>query len=556
MQKRPNWLKELCPAVFILAIWTCALLAIDPRGEFMVNDDWGYVKSLQALADHGKIIATGWGHGGPALIVHILWGWLFSSLFGYSMTTLRVSVLVMGVLGSFSLYFLLCSIKLPRYLALLGTLTLILNPLFLSQNFTFMTDITFTSLAAMSLLVLHLGVEKDRRSFIYAGLALATASILTRQIGIVIPLAFMASCWLIPQGRRLGPLRMTIAALLITFVPWLAWESFLSATGSTPVTHHEVFNNIVGQFVRKGWRDYLVFISSELFQVALCYSVFLVSPLVILFSTIRPQKRSTTIAISLYFSCAALFEAAILGGILRPPVVFFRNVITNFGIGPLLFKDTYLLHHARLTTLPTSIYYLLIILTIPMLIFVLTLMVRFIQRLFRSSDISFIGFLSLLSSLLYLGIITLTGFHDRYLIPVCLFFIIWILTEWIRQPESPSYVSLAAALVLLAANGSFAIAGTHDLMATKRAALKAHNYLLLDLKVNPCHVDGGFEFNGYYCYQQNFESKPHLSWWWVDREDYLVALGTLPEYDTVKTYPIERWLGSDGAIYLLKPIHP
>lgn len=520
----------------------------------MVNDDWGYVKSLQALADHGKVIATGWGPGGPALIVHILWGWLFSTLFGYSMTTLRVSILVMGVLGSFSLYFLLSSLKPPRYLALLGTLTLILNPLFLSQNFTFMTDITFTSLAAMSLLVLHLGVEKGRNSFIYAGLALAAAGILTRQIGIVIPLAFMACCWLTPPGRRLGALRMTVAALLITFVPWLAWESFLSATGSTPVTQHEVFNNIVGHFVRKGWRDYLVFIFSLLFQVALCYSVFLVSPMVVLFSGAWLQKRSVKVIMSLYFLGAALFEAAILGGLLHPPVIFFKNVITNFGIGPLLFKDTYLLHLARLTVLPAPAYYLIIIVTIPMVIFVLTLFVDFLQRLFRRDDVSFIGLLALLSSILYLGIITLTGFHDRYLIPLCLFLIIWLLTEWQRQPGSLSYASLTAALLFLAVNGGFAVAGTHDFMATKRAALKAHNYLLLDLQVNPCHVDGGFEFNGYHCYQQSVVSKPPLSWWWVEREDYLVALGTLPEYDTVKTYPIERWLGADGAIYLLKPI--
>ena len=51
------------------------------------------------------MIATGWGRGGPSVTFHLLWGWLFSILFGFSLTTLRVSVLVLGIAGTFGMFF-------------------------------------------------------------------------------------------------------------------------------------------------------------------------------------------------------------------------------------------------------------------------------------------------------------------------------------------------------------------------------------------------------------------------------------------------------------------
>ena len=160
-------------SALVVLIWGILIVLVDPRGAFMVNDDWSFVRSLEALRQ-GRLIATGWGPegapGGPSLIVHLLWGWLFSFLFGSSMTSLRASVLTMGALASMSLFVLLRSLKTPVWLALLSTLTLILNPLFLSQSFSFMTDVTFTGLAASALLALHLGMEKGRLSWLCGGL--------------------------------------------------------------------------------------------------------------------------------------------------------------------------------------------------------------------------------------------------------------------------------------------------------------------------------------------------------------------------------------------------
>ncbi len=90
-------------------------------------------------------------------------------------------------------------------------------------------------------------------------------------------------------------------------------------------------------------------------------------------------------------------------------------------------------------------------------------------------------------------------------------------------------------------------------MEMKRSLKQAQDYLVYDLKADPCHIDGGFEFNGYHCASKDFKPVKDLSWWWVSREDYVLTLGPLPGYRTVRTFPFHRILGNNGAVHVLQP---
>ncbi len=162
--------------------------------------------------------------------------------------------------------------------------------------------------------------------------------------------------------------------------------------------------------------------------------------------------------------------------------------------------------------------------------------------------------LALLAGLIYLGIITPGGFHDRYLIPVCVFFIIWIVADfeprW-GQLLRPS--ALLAGLPSLLILASVAVLGTHDFMDMKRSLKQAQDYVVRQLDVKPCEIDGGLEFNGYHCYSPGFKPQNGLSWWWVRKEDYLITLGPLPRYHVVRTFTFKRYIGPDGAVFVLKP---
>ena len=560
-------MKNWFPWVTLLLVWAIIIAVVNPRGEFLVNDDWAFVKSLEAFRALGRITVTGWGPpgapGGPALLMHLLWGDLFSRIFGFSLTNLRIAVLTLGILGSCGLLLLLRIAGVRPWLALLGTLTMVANPLFLSECFTYMTDVTFASLAIFAVLFLYLGVKKTSVAWIIAGLLLVLASVLTRQIGVVILLAFLVTCWLHPACAALGRVRLYLLGLALVILPWLAYEALLVHLGSSPITQHQVMKNILEFPKEKGFPDYLVFIFSSLFFFALGYSAFFVSPLLSgrLLSYLR--SRSFRYLLAVFIILVVLFELAIITDLLLPPMIFFGNMLYNFGIGPIILKDTYILGIPRLAVISTAAYYLLVSWAALALGVMLALFLGYVrqwrQTRFAGEDRanSFLHSLVLLAVLFYLGIITLTYFEDRYLIPVMIFLVIWLtLDRATALGDAETFWKMLLGFVMVICLGGWSTCQVHDFMELKRSQKQAQDYALQTLGANPCFMDGGFEFNGYYCYRNDFQPPKGLSWWWVSREDYLITLGPLPGYRVLRIFLFQRYCGPPGAIHLLQPLNP
>lgn len=566
--------------IILLGIWALAIVVVDPRGEFMVNDDWCFVKALQQLFSHGRLESTGWGPsgapGGPSILIHLLWGHLFAYLGGFSLTILRISVLVAGILGSVALLAVLSAGSPSRKEALWGTVTLVLSPLFLSQCFTFMSDITFAALVSFSLWFLFLAVRTGRTWVLVTALVFALASVLTRQIGVVLPLAFLVVCVLHPLGKTLGRIRMTLLVIGIVVVPWLCYEIFLAWIGSTPVTEHQVIREIWRSMAGKTVLGYVTTLYLRLVHGAMPYTCIFVAPVLALryqWLWARRSYRWYGAVVTLAF---AVVETLLVTGVINPGMQGLRNVIYNAGIGPILLKDVYLMSIPRGPGVSQPEYFLLLYVAVLCMGACVGLAGSALSRLFhaiqpatapvsedcgRSDNLpnadmtaNFIAYVALVSALLYLGVIVLTGFHDRYLIPVCLFVIVWLVLDRPAGLECrfPSRGVLMG-LVPLLFFGTFSVTATADFMALKRAQKQALTFVERDLKLKPCDGDGGMEYNGYHCYDPNFVPRPGLSWWWVVKEDYLVTLGPLKGYDIVRTFPFSRYFGPQAAIHVLRP---
>ena len=557
---------SLCiPLLILVAVWTVIVLIVNPVGEFMVNDDWAFVRALETLTFEGRMPTTGWGPswapGGPSLIVHLMWGRLFTFFGGFSITVLRISVLTLGILGSCALLVLLRLAGASAWVALWGALTLVVNPLFLSQSFTYMTDITFAGMAVFSLLSLHAGVQRASTPMIVLGMLFALCSILTRQLGVIIPLAFVTACFLHPRGTDLGRWKMVFLVTLVDLVPWAAYEYFLYSIGSTPITQHQVFQNLLLYPQTRGLFAYLAFLCANFFSAGLLYVGFLISPVLALKYRVLSGWRAFKYFFVILTSTFLLLESALLTGIIDLPVFFSRNIIFNFGIGPILLKDTYILEITRTANIPKPLYYFLLYWSILSLGAVLCLMYSSLRRLLRTEsgaahqEIKFLPLFALLAGLMYLGMITPGGFHDRYLIPVCIFFIVWVVSDlelgWDQSLRLSAVLGGFLPFLLLA---FLAVLGTHDFMDMKRSLKKAQDYLVHQMNVQPCDIDGGLEFNGYHCYSPDFRPHEGLSWWWVRKEDYLITLGPLPDYQVVRSFPFKRYFGPDGAVFVLRPL--
>src|SRR5215469_768343 len=172
----------------LVAIWMLAAVVVDPIGNFPLNDDWAYASAVRAMVEQGEIRLSGWT--ATNLIGQLLWGALFCLPFGFSFTALRVSTLVLALLGILATYALLRQAQAKPGTALIGALTLAFGPIYFALSFTFMTDVPFTAVAAASSLLLLRGLRRGGRAEIIIGLFLAMVALLIRQIGLAIPIAF------------------------------------------------------------------------------------------------------------------------------------------------------------------------------------------------------------------------------------------------------------------------------------------------------------------------------------------------------------------------------
>ncbi|MGD0648363.1 MAG: hypothetical protein ABR971_10250, partial [Acidobacteriaceae bacterium] len=127
------------PAVLCaLAVLVCELVSL-PYTTMGVCDDMSYILIAHRVAETGHIFYN--GPTTPMLGWQLYLGALFIRLFGYSLTTVRMSTLLVSMVLAFVLQRALVRANIGERNATLGTLALVLSPLYLVLSVTFMSDI-------------------------------------------------------------------------------------------------------------------------------------------------------------------------------------------------------------------------------------------------------------------------------------------------------------------------------------------------------------------------------------------------------------------------------
>lgn len=131
MSSRGGWI--------VAGIATLAVLLINPLAELSWNDDWCYGRMAYEFARSGKLIYNGWAAAmvGP----QALWGALWIKLFGFSLTTLRLSTLPIFMGCCLLLHSLHRRAGVREELSLFGSLAIVFSPIVLPLATSFMTDI-------------------------------------------------------------------------------------------------------------------------------------------------------------------------------------------------------------------------------------------------------------------------------------------------------------------------------------------------------------------------------------------------------------------------------
>jgi len=211
--------KDLWAPLAICLVWPLLIFSVDASGSFPVNDDWSFGPAVFQLINTGHYDRNGFW---PMILIgQILWAAPFCLVLGKQYWVLRLSTEILGLAGVLAVYAILRFCGARPWLAFLGALTVMVNPLYLELSCSYMTDVPFFAAATLSFLACLHALRKPTAG---AYLLVAVASVVAtsiRQFGVLPPAAFAIADNLRPgrTGRRvlvsLLPLALAVATIVV-----------------------------------------------------------------------------------------------------------------------------------------------------------------------------------------------------------------------------------------------------------------------------------------------------------------------------------------------------
>jgi len=529
---------KFIPDLFYLGvIWILGIALVNPIGDFPLNDDFSYGRTVYNLSELGVFLFDDWL--GMSLFTQVLWGTIFTKIFGFSFTVLRFSTLTLAYIALASCYLLARDLGADRKLSLLVALSIGFSPIFFSLSYTFMTDIPFFSFLILSVYFFHRFLQHERLSTFFAAILLGVAAILIRQLGLMLPIAFLLTyvIRIIYFGKcSLRSLLVAVTPLVISVVAYLLYREWFMSLQGLPENYDSL-----GRLSKRLNKDFWLG-SMQRIGVIITYLGMFLLPLLFGVGRFRywNNKRIKGQTILPFqekiISGIFVFLLACIGvGIAH---VFWGNIFNGIALGPTLLKDGQ--HFSNIPKFTTSQGNFVKSLFFGAgILFILSILPVLFKSLNKRNPQFLSALFAAMNILVYCGFLMLeTLFFDRYLIQ--LFPFVLILFFVVHKEWNAKYQLLA--FFVLFGMTCYSIAGTHDYLAWHRAKKEALEYLTEEMKIPTNQIDGGFEFNGWHRKPGQKKWVGGKSPWWVEKDYYAVTFGDIKNYKRIKHFPFTRWL--------------
>lgn len=522
--------RRLAIAALLVASWALAILLVDPRGEFPLNDDWDFTLSTWWFADHLEFRFT------PLTVVslraQVIWGALWTWIFGKSYLALRASVLVLSLGSLLMLEDLLRRSGVKVSWRLAAVFALLVHPVFFWASFTYMTEVPYVFASIVVSWCFVRGWMEQRTDWIVAGCLATVAAFFIRQTGIVHAAAALAVSLLaarrgrpIPRGAILAP-AFTILLFAVLFV-----GTDLLTPSRRELSQHAAIWLHSDLRIRTVPFEYTIanFAAGALF----------LAPLTALFWRIRSLSRTDAVL----RLGAFLFFLAVLGNALAweaplLPRQLLGDVLANFGLGPRTLRDVTVFGLEQPHALPVTGRWAL---TVPALLLGGGLFGIAVMGVWRSAATGVPSASSLASWQLAAGHVSLfaSGLYlDRYsldtLWPAIVLFAVLLSAERIRAWP---------AAILILALAFFSAGATAEYLDWNRArwnlfaALRAEGVPLEE-------IDGGYEINQYLLGGFSGQRSMGRRGFAVVDDRYVLAFAPrLPGYEPVGTRTYQGFFG-------------
>ncbi len=566
---------DLIQVILIVCIWVLMAIIVNPIGNFPLNDDWAYAWSVKELLATGEFKLSDWT--ATNLLPQVFWGALFCLPLGFSFTALRISTLILGLIGVLATYGLLREMDVRPNLSLLGALVVALNPIYFVLSNSFMTDVPSLTICILALYLILKGFKYQAKRELSLGILLALLAVLHRQSSIVILIAF--ACAFIVQNKN------TVKTYILAFIP-LILGVLLKFFYSLWLEFAELTPALFGFQTKK----LLASLSSSLVQVLQTYthnltifsiylSLFLFPCLLIYaikaFAQLSQQQKHFSLFIII--AIIATTTPLIITGARMP---LMGNVLEYFSLGPQSLEGYYnflQIFDYKLINLCWMALQLLGILGGLLLFFSFFIaMIKVFNKTSNFEKYKKQGIiLNAATIFFYLGIIAglQQELFDRYLIFVLPSFLVLIMTlENNLKDKKIAQKTMIISWCFVILLAGFSITATHDYLARNRVRWEALNTLMEQANVSPLNINGGSEFNGWYLGNNLETCNPDYSpeQTNVDWESFTCLWGNLPkdnvdsytvafipkeEYTIKNVYYFRRWLPwRQESLYVLRKI--
>jgi len=515
----------------LLFLWLLVILIVNPVGEFAINDDWAYSKNVKSLVVDHQFVVDSW----PAmnLVSQTAYGSLFAFVFGFSFTILRLSMLFLSILCSVTLYNLLRKFNEQKILCFLLVCSVIFNPLFLSLSFTFMTDIFFLSFIVFTInsLVNFLRNQKTRDYILFCFFCLI--AVMCRQQGLLLPIILA-----LPLIRLRMPLFRKIIIMAFPFL--LSISAHLGYRKILDIYWIYFTSNDLSMLLNYFKSRDLQSIVHQTGTILLTMGLILLPLIPVLLGRL-PKPKSFHLLIFIPSACIVIWLAV------QSWNNFPAGNIFNFnGIGAKILKD-----QTVNTKLMPSPWIVTAIKTLS-LASILTYLYFFFSKISHLTKIQSVTSSVTIFAIMYFFFLFVNSFFfDRHSLPI-LGITLFLVGASIHSVSRTKLYLLASVVVLLVIFSTLSVKDYMNWQRTRYAAIASLNKKGIDAH----YIDGGFEYNGWHKPGEGYATDGR-SWWWVDRDDYLISGGNYPGYTIHSSFTYRHYLPlRTDTVYVLKKQQP
>lgn len=551
-------LKKTAGPVILSCLWLIMILLVNPVGEFPLGDDWSYSRVVHTLVEHGVFEYTDWV--AMPLIVHVFWGALFCSWLGFSFTALRISTLVMGLVGILGTYGLSRKMGSSRKIAFFIALLLATNPLYFVLSHSFFTDVPFCALSILALWFFVNHIKGNGVKWLIGATILSVLAVLIRQIGILLPVA-VAVALVVRRGFKKEAILATIVPPLIVIAAYLGFNQWIESTIGLPELYHQKTEKIFALLLAP-FPDIVATVLSRFLDAMLYLGLFLLPVLFFVspFPASASSTRSRKISFGIISTTSLVMALYLLLAEKIMPVS--GNWLYDLGMGTPTLTDVFMLKMPNIYEAPVWIWFFITVFSIlgcgllveRIVMIVASFITRGAAPADRRVDKWWIVLVCVFF-LLYMAPICMAGFFDRYLILLLPFFFVLLATGKTEMWTSRFFVAFPVALVTMILFAYFSIAATHDYLSWNRARWEACNELTEVQQIPSNQIDGGFEFNGWHMDPDSLQ--PFKRKWWVYDDTYMITFGPIRGYSTLERFEYPRWLPGDrGEVLILERKSP